>query len=326
MTINVLKPGLETTVQDYPGRQGMLRDGVPPSGPLDDWSFRLANLLVGNDAGTAALECQFLGPTLRFEQRALIGVCGGDLSPRLDSVPIPMWTSVRVEAGQVLSFGGAVVGARAYLAVSGGIDVPAAMGSRSTYVTARLGGMSGAPLAAGQTIAVGQPRTAVRAGRSILATHRPPLSTGKVHQIAVVQGPKDDWVTPEGCQQFYATDWKLTSRSNRVGFRIQGPQIAFGPKAYHKDPENGDHPSNIIDIGYPIGGINWAGETPIILMHDCITLGGFIVPFTVPSSEFWRLAQARPGEVLRFWPVGVNEAQQARRAIEQMCLPNSIGD
>jgi allophanate hydrolase subunit 2 len=119
---------------------------------------------------------------------------------------------------------------------------------------------------------------------------------------------------------------KAPGPSRRVGFRIQGPQIAFAPKAYHKDPENGDHPSNIIDIGYPIGGINWAGETPIILMHDCITLGGFIVPFTVPSSEFWRLAQARPGEVLRFSPVGVDEAQQARRVIEQMCLPNSIGD
>jgi 5-oxoprolinase (ATP-hydrolysing) subunit C len=326
MTITVLKPGLETTVQDYPGRQGMLRDGVPPSGPLDDWSFRLANLLVGNDPGTAALECQFVGPTVRFEQAALIALCGGNLSPKLDSVPIPMWTSLRAGAGQVLSLGGAVSGARAYLAVSGGIDVPVVMGSRSTYVTARLGGIEGRPLAAGQTLAIGRPLAVVGVGRSVPAAHRPPLPNAKTHQISVVPGPKHDWVTSAGHKQFYATEWKLTSRSNRVGFRIQGEQIEFSSQAYEKDPENGDHPSNIIDIGYPIGGINWAGETPIILMHDCITLGGFIVPFTVPSGEFWKLAQARPGEVLRFAPVSVEEAQQVRRGIDQICSQSSIED
>jgi len=326
MTITVLKPGLETTVQDYPGRVGMLRNGVPPSGPLDDWSFRLANLLVGNDPGMAALECQFVGPTVRFEQAALIGICGGNLSPKLDSVPIPMWTSLRAKAGQVLSLGGAVGGARAYLAVAGGIDVPIVMGSRSTYVTARLGGIEGRSLAAGRTLAVGQPSVVVGAGRSVLSAHRPPLSNGGIHQISVVPGPKHDWVTSAGHQQFYATGWKLTSRSNRVGFRIQGEQIEFSHRAYEKDPENGDHPSNIIDIGYPIGGINWAGETPIILMHDCITLGGFIVPFTVPSGEFWKLAQARPREVLRFAPVSVEEAQEVRRGIDEICSQRSIED
>ena len=326
MTITVLKPGLETTVQDYPGRVGMLRDGVPPSGPLDDWSFRLANLLVGNDPGMAALECQFVGPTVRFEHAALIGICGGNLSPKLDSVPIPMWTSLRAKAGQVLSLGGAVGGARAYLAVAGGIDVPIMMGSRSTYVTARLGGIEGRPLAAGQTLAVGRPSVVVSAGRSVLSARRPPLSNGGIHQISVVPGPKHDWVTSAGHQQFYATGWKLTSRSNRVGFRIQGEQIEFSHRAYEKDPENGDHPSNIIDIGYPIGGINWAGETPIILMHDCITLGGFIVPFTVPSGEFWKLAQARPREVLRFAPVTVEEAQEVRRGIDEICSQGSIED
>jgi urea carboxylase len=304
----------------------MLRDGVPPSGPLDDWSFRLANLLVGNDPGMAALECQFVGPTVRFEQAALIGICGGNLSPKLDSIPIPMWTSLRAKAGQVLSLGGAVYGARAYLAVAGGIDVPIVMGSRSTYVTARLGGIEGRPLTAGQTLAVGRPSVVVNAGRSVLSARRPPLSNGGIHRISVVPGPKHDWVTSAGHQQFYATAWKLTSRSNRVGFRIQGEQIEFSHRAYEKDPENGDHPSNIIDIGYPIGGINWAGETPIILMQDCITLGGFIVPFTVPSGEFWKLAQARPREVLRFAPVSVEEAQKVRRRIDEICSQGSIED
>lgn len=324
MTIAVLKPGLETTVQDHPGRLGMLRDGVPPSGPLDDWSFRLANLLVGNASGAAALECQLVGPTLRFEQPALIAVCGGDLSAKLDSMSVPMWTSVQVEAGQVLSLGGALLGARAYIAVAGAIDVPVVMGSRSTYVTASLGGVEGRPLAAGQAIPVGRRSSAARPGRSVPADRRPPFSNAKTHRISVVPGPKRDWITAAGCQQFYETPWKLTSRSNRVGFRIMGKQIEFSRLAYEKDPENGDHPSNIIDIGYPIGGINWAGETPIILMHDCITLGGFIVPFTVPSSELWKLAQARPGELLYFVPVSVEEAQHARRLIDEACSQVSI--
>lgn len=326
MTVTVLKPGLETTVQDYPGRVGMLRDGVPPSGPLDDWSFRLANLLVGNAPGMAGLECQFVGPVLRFDQPSLVAICGGDLSPKLDSVSVPMWTSVQVAAGQVLSLGGAVLGARAYIAVAGGIDVPVVMGSRSTYVTARLGGVDGLPLIANQAVAVGRRSNPGRPGRVVPVHCRPPLSNVKEHRIAVVPGPKHDWISAAGCQQFYATPWKLKSRSNRVGFRIQGEQIEFSRTAYEKDPENGDHPSNIIDIGYPIGGINWAGETPIILMHDCITLGGFIVPFTVPSGEFWKLAQARPEETLRFAPVSVDDAQQTRRAIEQACSAGNIQD
>lgn len=322
--IDVLKPGIETTIQDYPGRQGMLRDGVPPSGPLDDWSFRLANLLVGNGAGAAALECQFLGPQLRFTQRALISVCGGDMQAQLDSMRVPLWTSAQVEPGQVLSFNGAIVGARSYLAVAGGFDVPAVMGARSTYVTAKLGGMGGAAITTGQRLPVGQTKVAFSAGRVVKPACRPPITNSKSHQINVVPGPKDDWITPEGCAQFYGADWKLMGRSNRVGFRLEGPTISFAACAYDKDPENGDHPSNIIDIGYPIGGINWAGETPIILMHDCITLGGFIVPFTVPSSEFWKLAQARPGDRLRFTPVSVEAAQNARRTIDRQCMPSSI--
>ena len=324
MTITVLKAGLETTVQDYPGRQGMLRDGVPPSGPLDDWSFRLGNLLVGNEPGAAALECQFLGPTLRFNAPALIAVCGGDLSARLDDAPLPLWAGVKVEPGQILSFGGPTLGARAYVAVAGGVDVPAVMGSRSTYVTARLGGIDGGPLKAGQTIPIGAPAVAARPGRLARADRRPPIPSSKAHRISVVPGPKNDWITAAGREQFYAASWRLTSRSNRVGFRIEGGGIEFSRRAFEKDPENGDHPSNIIDIGYPIGGINWAGEAPIILMHDCITLGGFIIPFTVPSGEFWKLAQIKPWETLHFAPIRVEEAQQARRKIDELCSSDSI--
>lgn len=324
MSIVVLKPGLETTIQDFPGRIGMLQHGVPPSGPLDDWSFRIANLLVGNDPGRCALECQFVGPQLRFDSPALVSICGGDLGPELDGVPVPMWTGVQVDRGQVLALGGARVGARAYIAISGGIEVPTVMGARGTYVTARLGGIDGGALKAGQVLQCGSPPRQASVGRTVRPDCRPPITNSKTHSIAVVEGPKGDWVSEAGKSQFYGTPWVLTSRSNRVGFRIQGPQIDFSSLAYEKAPENGDHPSNIIDIGYPIGGINWAGETPIILMHDCITLGGFFVPFTVPSCEFWKLAQARPGDTLHFLPTSVEKSQTLRKAIDELCIPQSI--
>jgi 5-oxoprolinase (ATP-hydrolysing) subunit C len=326
VTIAVLKPGLETTLQDYPGRVGMIQFGVPSSGPLDDWSFRLANLLVGNPQGACALECQFMGPQLRFDLDGVISVCGGDFAPTIEDKPISTWTSVQIQKGQTLSLGAARTGARAYLAIAGGFDVPIIMGSRATYVTARLGGVDGGPLKAGQVLVIGGPQPDGVAGRRVRSGSIPPLPNAKSHEIRVVVGPKDDWISEAGHRQFFESAWKLTSKSNRVGFRMQGPTIAFSDLAVNKDPENGDHPSNIIDVGYPIGGINWAGDTPIILMHDCLTLGGFIIPYTVPSCEFWRLAQARPGDALRFSKITVEDAQDARRAIDKVCTLESILD
>jgi biotin-dependent carboxylase-like uncharacterized protein len=327
MSISVIKPGLETTVQDYPGRQGMLRDGVPPSGPQDDWSFRLANLVVGNEPGAAALECQLLGPELRFDTDVTIAVCGADMGASLDGESIQMWRSIAVSAGQVLQLGGARFGARTYIAVAGGIDVPVTMGSRSTYATASLGGSNGKPLTAGQTLSIGEASSAIGGrDRQILRSAIPVMPTEKVNTIRVVCGPNDDWVSEKGMEAFFEAEWKLTPRSNRVGYRIQGPKIDYSEAALNKSPEHGDHPSNIIDIGYPIGGINWAGETPIILMHDCVTLGGFFIPFTVPSCDLWKLAQLRPGTGLKFTKISVEEAQSERRKIEKCCAPVNVID
>ena len=153
--------------------------------------------------------------------------------------------------------------------------------------------------------------------RQVLRSAIPPMPNARKNTISVMLGPNDDWVSQTGKQQFFDAEWKLTSRSNRVGYRIQGPGIEYSEIALNKGIEHGDHPSNIIDIGYPIGGINWAGETPIILMHDCITLGGFFVPFTVPSCEFWKLAQLRPGSMIQFQAISLEDAQSKRRELER---------
>lgn len=318
----IIKPGLETSIQDYPGRIGYWAQGFPPSGPMDSWSFRLANLLVGNASDAAGLECQFVGPTLKFHQATTVAVCGAEFKPTLDGTPIPMWESVAVAAGQTLALSFASVGARSYIAIAGGIDTPPWLGSRSTFHKAGVGGMEGHALKAGQTVPVG--KGAGRAGRRVKPEARPTFSTNKIWTIEVVAGPNDDWVDAEGHKRFLSSDWKLSSKSDRTGFRLDGPQWTFTEKATKKAPEHGSEPSNIIDQGYPVGAINLAGQTPIILVNDGPSMGGFINPYTVPSAAFWKLGQAKPAETLKFTAVSVDEAQALRRRIDGLCTEASI--
>ena len=141
--LEVLKPGLETSVQDYPGRIGYWNQGFPPSGPMDSWSFRLANVLVGNPPGAAGLECQYMGPTLKFQRDTVIALTGADMAAKLDGKPVPLWHSIAVSAGQVLEMGPARAGTRCYLAIAGGIATDPWLGSRSTFHQAGVGGMNG---------------------------------------------------------------------------------------------------------------------------------------------------------------------------------------
>ena len=321
--IEVVKPGLETTVQDYPGRKGCFGYGFAPSGPIDHWSARLANLLVGNPVGAALLECQFIGPTLRFSRDAVIALTGADMGATLDGAPVPLWESVAVRSGQTLALGSARLGARCYAAVDGGIDTVPFLGSRSTYSMAGVGGLDGGALKSGQSLPLGAGGTATPATR-VKRACRPPILADKHWIIEVVPGPNDDWIEEAGQRRFLETDWVLSSRSNRVGFRLDGPEWIFADKAVHKAPEHGSHPSNIIDHGYPIGAINLCGQTPIILLNDTLTLGGFINPYTVVSAAFWKLGQSRPNELYRFKAVTVREAQALRREIDVLCTESSL--
>jgi urea carboxylase len=320
--IEVVKPGLDTCVQDYPGRIGHYAQGFPPSGPMDSWSFRLANLLVGNPAGAAALECQFIGPTLTFHTDSVIAVCGCDMAAKLDDTPAPLWRSVAATAGQTLEMSFAATGARSYVAFAGGIDVPEFMGSRSTFKKALVGGLGGTSLVAGATFSLGPADS--RAGRTVPEDRRPPLPTDKRWTIEVVAGPNDDWIDAAGHRRFLESDWILSSKSDRTGFRLEGPEWTFTRKAREKPPEHGSDPSNIIDYGYPIGGINLGGQTPIILVKDALNMGGFICPYTVPMAAFWKLGQSRPGDSYRFKSIGVEEAQESRRRLDVLCSNDSI--
>ncbi len=320
--IEVIKPGLETCVQDHPGRLGFWNQGFPPSGPMDSWSFRLGNLLVGNEPGAAGIEAQFLGPTLKFGADTVIAITGADMQPKLDGEPAPMWQSIAVSAGQTLQLAAGKTGARTYLLIAGGIDTPPWLGSRSTFHQAGVGGMEGHAIQAGQTIPVGKGKGT--AGRRVRQDCRPPISTDKSWTIEVVPGPNDDWIDEAGHERFLGADWKLSGRSNRTGFRLDGPDWSFAEKATNKAPENGSEPSNIIDQGYPLGAINLSGQTPIILVNDGPSMGGFICPYTVPSAVFWKLGQSKPGDIYHFKSVTVDEANALRKALDAKCAESSI--
>jgi urea carboxylase len=319
-SIKVLKPGLETTVQELPGRIGYWEQGFPPSGPVDSWSFRLANLLVGNRRDTAALECQFLGPTLEFSQDSTIAVTGADMHPMLDGEALPMWQTIVARTGQVLELSAARTGARSYVAVAGGIDTPPVLGSRAVFHMANIGGSA---LKAEQVLPLGPAGAPVKK-TMVNPEFRPAFTTDKTWTIECVAGPNDDWLDPSSTEEFLSSDWTVQAKSSRTGIRLTGPEFRFSERATNKRADHGQDPSNILDHGYPLGAVNLAGQTPIILINDAPSTGGFINPFTVASAAFWKLGQARPNEKLRFRAVSVEEAQSLRRKLDAQASPSSL--
>ena len=320
--VKVIKKGLETSVQDYPGRIGTLNLGFPPSGPMDSWSFRLANVLVGNEPGTAALECQFMGPTLKFNSDRVIAITGANMSPKIDGTSVPLWESLEVKKDQILEMAFATVGARSYIAFSGGINTTPWLGSRSTFHKAGVGGIQGKAIQDGQIIPLNKSKFI--AERKIKKSSIPIMSTNKKWTIEVVKGPNDDWVDEKGHKMFLSSDWKLQSKSDRTGYRLEGPKWSFAEKATNKGLEHGTFPSNIIEQGYPTGAINLAGQTPIILVNDGPSMGGYIVPYTVPSASFWKLGQAKPGDSFNFVEISVEKAQTLRTEQTIICSEASL--
>ena len=318
----VIKKGLETSIQDYPGRIGTLNQGFPASGPMDSWSFRLANILVGNEPGEAALECQFMGPTLKFKSDRVIAITGANMSPKIDGELIPMWESIEVKENQTLEMAFATVGARSYIAFSGGINSEPWLGSRSTFHKAGVGGIEGRAIQDNQIIPLGENKKIQL--RKIKKDSIPIISNDKNWSIEVVRGPNDDWVDEKGHEIFLNSKWKLQAKSDRTGYRLDGPKLTFSDKATNKSLEHGSEPSNIIDQGYPAGAINLAGQTPIILVNDGPSMGGFINPYTVPSSAFWKLGQAKPGDTFKFVEISVEKAQLLRAEQSIICSEESL--
>lgn len=316
--IEIREAGLQTTVQDYPGRIGFWRVGIPPSGPMDSLAFRLANLLVGNTPGSAALEIQFAGPTLVFHAETAVALTGPGCDATLDGEAMPLWQTVKVRRGQVLRCPYVRGGARLYFAVAGGIEREAMFGSRATFWQSGIGGGALKP---GDVLAIGG-RPDAEPIRWVAPDKRPAYP--EAIEAQVTSGPHFDWLSEDGQRLLLTTAWRVTGRSDRTGIRLDGPRLDFTDRAIHKPPEHGTEPTNVVNTGYPVGGLNLCGDTPIILPIDGPSMGGFITPIVVASAALWKVGQARPGQMLRFRLVPVAEAIALRRELEQQASQASI--
>lgn len=309
MAIEVKKPGLATSVQDQ-GRQGNYHLGIPPSGAMDQFSFRSANLLLGNDETAAALECALMGPELTFGADTQVAVTGARMQLTLEGEPRPLDTVVDVRAGQTLALGFASAGARSYLAVSGGIDVPEVLGSRSTYALGALGGLHGRTLQAGDVLETGVQQGARQPGTALPERFRVPLD--KEREIRVVLGLYYGRVEPESLKVFLSESWQVASESDRIGYRFKGgTPLEFVPREAPFGA--GDDPSNIVDACYPIGSIQVpSGQQPIVLHRDAVSGGGYMMIGTVISADMDAFGQMPPNTTIRFVHIGLGDALRAR--------------
>lgn len=299
--MTVHRPGMLTTVQDWPGRIGYWKVGVPPSGPMDDLSFRLGNVALGNPEGAPGLESTMAGPALTFDADTYVCVTGAAVPVRIDGSAAPQWKPVLVPAGATLDVGTTTgSGLRVYVLVQGGFDVDDYLGSAATFTLGKFGGHRGGVLGEGDVIAL--------AGRSdnpavlgpIPMEHLPVLTSS--WDIAVTEGPHGapEFFTREDIDTLYATRYEVHFNSDRTGVRLIGPRPQW---ARPDGGEAGLHPSNIHDNAYSVGALDFTGDTPILLGPDGPSLGGFVCPVTVVAAERWKLGQLRPGDTIRFVPV-----------------------
>ncbi len=310
--VDVLDGGIETLVVDWPGRVGYWDVGVPPSGPFDDRSFRLANRLLGNDESSAGLEITVRGPTLKFQKAAWICLTGAEMGSTIDGVPLGLGKPVRVLSGQTLRIGEAKgPGLRGYLCVKGGFDEAHYLGSRTTFRLGKFGGHGGRALRAGDALRLFE-TSDNEEGIDWESVELPTLGT--TWKIGVSYGPHGapDFFTDRDIETFFQTSWEVHYNSSRTGVRLIGPKPTW---ARPDGGEAGLHPSNIHDNAYQVGAIDFTGDMPIILGPDGPSLGGFVCPATILSREFWKVGQLRPGDMVRFHPVAL-EASASSSSIE----------
>lgn len=309
--VEVIQPGTQTTIQDYPGRIGYWQVGVPPSGPMDSLAFRFGNWILGNKPTAAGLEITLSGPELTFHQEVVICLTGAPVLARLNGAAMPQWHAVKVKAGSRLSIGFVKSGVRACLCFKNGLIAEPYLGSSSTFTLGKFGGLAGRALQLGDELLVGK-----ESRESGICQHMPqehiPVYSSK-WDLRVLYGPQGapDFLTEEDIEEFFSTSWKVHHNSSRTGIRL------IGPKPRWARPDGGEaglHPSNLHDNAYAIGSVDFTGDMPVILGPDGPSLGGFVCPATVISADLWKLGQLKAGDEVRFVQVELDQA----RALEDI--------
>jgi len=318
----VIEGGLQATVQDYPGRRGMLSKGFFPAGPMDHLAHRTANLLVGNPESAATLEITLGNFRIRFDQEATVAICGAEAPVTIGNEEVALWESHRVTPGAEVAIGIAPVrGFRLYLAVAGGFDVPELFGSRATYTMGALGGYEGRSLQSGDRLPIGEAEDSV-AGRRLRKIAIPPHT--RQWEVRAMRGPHaaPDFFTEADMRTLFGREWPVDRNSNRTGIRLESHRFEW---ARQSGGIAGGHPSNILDNSYPVGAINVNGDLPVILGPDGPTAGGFVVAATVIHADFWKIGQFRPvGDTVRFREVTIDEAIAADRELDASLRETSL--
>lgn len=310
MPVNVITAGILTTIQDL-GRPGYYHLGIPMGGAMDRYAMRAANLLVGNSEDAAGLEAVFMGPELEFTEAATVAVCGAELPPKVNGELRETWTAFDVAAGDVLSFEFLQSGARGYIAISGGIVTPPALGSRSTYAIGALGGYEGRAIQPGDTLPLGASAT-VREGKSVPSgLRRGPSPDGVLRMLPGLYWHR---ITQTAQTAFFEDTWQVANEADRMGYRFQG-----GKPMEFVDREQpfgaGSDPSNITDACYPYGSIQVpSGTEPIILHRDAVSGGGYFMIGSVISADMDLIGQMQPNSPARFEQVDMEGALNARAA------------
>ena len=302
--IEVLQSGIQTSIQDVNGRLGYWDVGVPPSGAIDPLSLNVANQLLGNPFNTAGLECTLQGPTLKFHCDSQIVITGGDMLATLDGVDVAMWQTLNVKKGQILKTGKITTGCRSYIGIKGGFNVPAYLGSQATFTLGQFGGHAGRNLLIGDML----PITAYSSVETVALSAAEVPSFSQAWNIAVMYGPHGapDFFTKRDIERFFEQEFEIHFNSSRTGIRLVGEKPEW---ARTDGGEAGLHPSNIHDNAYAIGAIDFTGDMPIILGPDGPSLGGFVCPAVVVSSELWKIGQLKAGDKVKFIPISYDQAQ-----------------
>ncbi|KAJ6150825.1 urea amidolyase [Penicillium chermesinum] len=309
--IDVISGGSYTLVQDFPGRPSV-GHGFGHAGPMDPIAFQAANILVGNDVGVEGLEITLTGPELLFLGDAVVALCGPPVPAQLDSTEIPLWTRIHVRSGQRLKIGKLESHCRVYLAIYGGLlNVAKWFGSKSTNPMVNVGGYQGRPLRAGDFLHIADsPELPAQLEVSIPQELLPKYTTDP-WIIEVMPGPfETGFLSAQDIEMFFSETWKISHNAARGGIRLIGPRPEFARK---DGGEGGAHPSNILEYGYPLGGLNWTGDEPVIFPVDCPDFGGFICSITVTKADMWKVGQLRAGDSVKFHRVSLERALESRR-------------
>ena len=300
--LTVISPGALSTIQDE-GRYGYMSTGFSPGGAMDSYSMKIANILVGNAPGDGVIEMTMIGASVKFDCTTVIAVTGADMEPDINGKSIKMYSSVEVQSGDVLTFHAAVSGMRCYLAVAGGFDLPIVMGSMSTNLKCAIGGFEGRKLMRGDEIPLRCSVSHELIGRRKIPE---PEKNGDSIVVKVMLGPQDDYFTDKGIETFLSSEYTVSDKSDRMGVRLEGEAV---------ENKNG---VDIISDAIATGAVQIpASGTPIIMMADRQTTGGYAKIATVISADLRKIAQARPGTKIRFEAVSEKEAVRLKKKDEK---------